>query len=175
MTSASIVTPALVKELREKTGVGMAKCKEALDQASGDMEEAIASLAQGRDDVGGRRKKGVRQKRVLVLRPQTNDVVAVAEVNAETDFVVKNDRFQEFCHYYCPGSGEQKPCYRGRVFAAALFQRPFSYDRPIPVVADPNNRRKHPSSPHCRVCQEQGPIYWRLLSPRWQDPYCRCP
>ena len=40
------ITPAMIKELRERTGVGMGKCKEALEEAKGDMELAIANLAK---------------------------------------------------------------------------------------------------------------------------------
>lgn len=47
MTSVK-VTPDMVKELRERTGVGMGKCKEALDQAQGDMEKAIDLLREVR-------------------------------------------------------------------------------------------------------------------------------
>ncbi len=40
----AVITPAMIKELRERTGVGMGKCKEALEEANGDMELAIANL-----------------------------------------------------------------------------------------------------------------------------------
>jgi elongation factor Ts len=94
---SSTITPALVKELREKTGVGMAKCKDALDQAGGDMEEAIAILRKA-GMMSAAKKEGRSTKEGAVMAFQTHDVVAVVEVNAETDFVVKNERFQEFCN-----------------------------------------------------------------------------
>ena len=58
------VTPDMVKELRERTGVGMGKCKEALDQAQGDMEKAIdilrkAGMASAVKKEGRETKEGV--------------------------------------------------------------------------------------------------------------------
>lgn len=93
---SSMITPALVKELRERTGVGMAKCKEALEQASGDMEEAIAFLRKS-GMASAAKKEGRVAKEGMVLAHETEGLVAIVEVDAETDFVVKNDRFQEFC------------------------------------------------------------------------------
>lgn len=89
------ITPALIKELRERTGVGMGKCKEALEEAKGDIELAIENLRKA--GIAGAVKKEGRSTNegqiVAAVGPQN---VAIVEVNAETDFVVKNDRFQEF-------------------------------------------------------------------------------
>lgn len=127
MTSASIVTPALVKELREKTGVGMAKCKEALDQASGNMEEAIAILRKA-GMMSAAKKEGRSTKEGTVLSFQTNDVVAVAEVNAETDFVVKNDRFQEFCTTIVQEVASKSPA-----TVEEFLQQPYSKDPSLTI------------------------------------------
>ena len=94
MTSTK-VTPDMVKELRERTGVGMGKCKEALDQAGGDMEKAIDILRKLAWPLLSK-KKGARQKKALLPLLKTNDAIALVEINAETDFVVQNDQFKQF-------------------------------------------------------------------------------
>lgn len=90
------ITASQVKELRDRTGVGMAKCKEALEEAKGDMEEAINILRKA-GMASAVKKQGRETNEGQICSKETDQVVAFAEINAETDFVVKNDRFQEFC------------------------------------------------------------------------------
>ncbi|OJX80996.1 translation elongation factor Ts [Magnetospirillum sp. 64-120] len=89
------ITAALVKELREKTGAGMMDCKKALNETAGDVEAAIDWL----------RKKGLAAAAKKAGRVAAEGLVAIAsagtkgvavEVNAETDFVARNDQFQGF-------------------------------------------------------------------------------
>jgi len=89
------ITASLVKELREKTGAGMMDCKKALNEAAGDLEAAIDWL----------RKKGLAAAAKKAGRVAAEGLVGVAaegtkgvvvEVNAETDFVARNDQFQGF-------------------------------------------------------------------------------
>ncbi|CAM0117824.1 translation elongation factor Ts [Rhabdochlamydiaceae symbiont of Dictyostelium giganteum] len=94
MTSIKI-TPEMVKILRERTGVGMGKCKEALDQASGDVEKAIDLLRKA-GMASAVKKEGRETKEGVVVFTETPTHVAVVEINAETDFVVHNDRFKQF-------------------------------------------------------------------------------
>lgn len=89
------VTPGMIKELRDRTGVGMGKCKEALEEAKGDMELAIANLRKA-GMASAVKKEGRETKEGMIGTSETNQTVAVVEVNAETDFVVKNDRFKQF-------------------------------------------------------------------------------
>jgi elongation factor Ts len=89
------VTPAMIKELRDRTGVGMGKCKEVLEEAKGDMELAIANLRKA-GMASAVKKEGRETKEGMIGTAETNQTVAVVEVNAETDFVVKNDRFKQF-------------------------------------------------------------------------------
>jgi elongation factor Ts len=124
---AVAVTPALVKELRERTGVGMAKCKEALDQAGGSMDEAIAFLRKA-GMMSAAKKEGRATKEGMVLAHQTDDVVAIVEVDAETDFVVKNDRFQEFCRAIAEEAARTKPS-----SVEAFLRQPYSKDPHITV------------------------------------------
>lgn len=89
------VTPQMVKELRERTGVGMGKCKAALDESSGDMEKAIDFLRKS-GMASAVKKEGREAKEGLIATYETDKAIAVVEVNAETDFVTQNEKFQEF-------------------------------------------------------------------------------
>jgi len=89
------VSAALVKELREKTGAGMMDCKKALGETAGDLEQAVDWL----------RKKGLAAAAKKAGRVAAEGLVgvvaegprgAVVEVNAETDFVARNEQFQDF-------------------------------------------------------------------------------
>jgi elongation factor Ts len=89
------ITAALVKDLRERTGAGMMDCKKALNEAGGDMEAAIDWL----------RKKGLSAAAKKSGRVAAEGLIGVAsapcraamvEVNAETDFVARNETFQAF-------------------------------------------------------------------------------
>lgn len=106
--SSMIVTPALVKELRERTGVGMAKCKEALDQSQGNIEEAISILRKS-GMASAVKKEGRLTKEGMVLAHEASDVVAIVEVDAETDFVVQNEKFKEFCKNIAEEAAKTKP------------------------------------------------------------------
>jgi elongation factor Ts len=89
------VTAAMIKDLRERTGIGMAKCKEALDEAEGDMDLAIANLRK-QGMASAVKKEGRETKEGMIKVSETDKALALVEVNAETDFVVKNDKFQAF-------------------------------------------------------------------------------
>ena len=89
------ITAKDVAELRTKTGAGMMDCKKALVEADGNMDEAVKIL----------REKGLaaaakKQSRIaadgLVAVLKTDSATAIVEVNTETDFVAKNETFQEF-------------------------------------------------------------------------------
>jgi elongation factor Ts len=91
------VTAALVKDLRERTGAGMMDCKKALTENGGDIEAAIDWL----------RKKGLSAAAKKSARIASEGLVGIAsvpakgamvEVNAETDFVARNEAFQNFVH-----------------------------------------------------------------------------
>jgi elongation factor Ts len=93
------ITAAAVKELRDKTGVGMMECKSALTEAGGDVAKAIDIL----------RKKGVAKAAKKVGRATKEGLVfsyihaggklgALVEVACETDFVAKTEQFQELGH-----------------------------------------------------------------------------
>ncbi|EDP63773.1 elongation factor Ts [alpha proteobacterium BAL199] len=89
------VTAALVKELREKTGAGMMDCKKALNETNGDMEAAVDWL-RTKGLAAAAKKSGRVAAEGLVGVVVDGTKGAVAEVNAETDFVARNDGFQAF-------------------------------------------------------------------------------
>lgn len=89
------ITPAMIKELRERTGVGMGKCKEALEEAKGDMELAISNLRKA-GMASAVKKEGRETKEGMIGIAETEQTIAIVEANAETDFVVKNERFKQF-------------------------------------------------------------------------------
>lgn len=89
------ITPQMIKELREITGVGIGKCKEALEKASGNQEEAIAILRKA-GLASAANKQGRAANEGTIGTAEKDGHVAIVEVNAETDFVVHNQRFQDF-------------------------------------------------------------------------------
>ncbi len=89
------ITPEMIKELRERTGVGVGKCKEALEEAKGDMELAIANLRKA-GAATAVKKQGRETNEGGIATAETAERVAIVEVNAETDFVAKNEAFVKF-------------------------------------------------------------------------------
>ncbi|MCR5651930.1 MAG: translation elongation factor Ts [Lachnospiraceae bacterium] len=89
------ITAASVKELREMTGAGMMDCKKALNETDGDMEKAVEFLKKS--GAAKMEKKASRIAAEGLCRIACDGKAAVvAEVNSETDFVAKNELFQEF-------------------------------------------------------------------------------
>ena len=89
------ITASMVKELRELTGAGMMDCKKALAETDGNMEAAVDVLRKS--GAAKMEKKASRIAAEGITRVATNGTDAVVvEVNSETDFVAKNEVFQEF-------------------------------------------------------------------------------
>src|SRR5436305_1664313 len=89
------ITASLVKELREKTGAGMMDCKKALNEVAGDLEKAIDWL-RTKGLSAAAKKAGRVAAEGLVGVAANGTKGAVVEVNAETDFVGRNEQFQKF-------------------------------------------------------------------------------
>ncbi|NLD93128.1 MAG: elongation factor Ts [Fibrobacter sp.] len=89
------VSAAVVKELRDKTGLGMMICKQAIIDANGDMTVAIENLRkQGQATAVKRADKAAKEGKVTIVSDATT--ACVYEVNSETDFVARNDDFVAF-------------------------------------------------------------------------------
>jgi elongation factor Ts len=89
------ITAALVKDLREKSGAGMMDCKKALQETSGDMEAAIDWLrTKGLSKAAKKSDRAAAEGLVAGAVSQDGKTGVVIELNAETDFVAKNETFQ---------------------------------------------------------------------------------
>ena len=89
------ITAAMVSELRKKTGAGMMDCKKALNETGGNMEEAVDFLRK-KGLAAAAKKSGRVAAEGMVVAASEGAVGALVEVNAETDFVAKNDAFKGF-------------------------------------------------------------------------------
>jgi elongation factor Ts len=94
-TQAAVVSAALVKELRERTGAGFMDCKRALEETGGDIEKAAALLRE-RGLAAAARKAGraTGEGQIGSYIHPGGRLGALVEVNCETDFVARNDEFQ---------------------------------------------------------------------------------
>jgi elongation factor Ts len=106
------ITAALVKDLRDRTGIGMMECKNALQETGGDIEEAITVL----------RKKGYARAKDKMERETKDGLVGsyihlngklgvLVEVNCESDFVARNEEFQELIKNICLHIAASNPTY----------------------------------------------------------------
>lgn len=92
-----MITASLVKELREKTGAGMMDCKKVLTETNGDMEKAMELLRErGIAKAAKKSDRIAAEGLVEAYVSEDGKVGAVVEVNAETDFVAKNQEFKDF-------------------------------------------------------------------------------
>jgi elongation factor Ts len=91
----SLITAALVKELRDKTGAGMMDCKNALVETNGNIEESVDWLRK--KGISGAEKKSARTAADGVVTVSVSEnAAALVEINSETDFVSRNPDFQKF-------------------------------------------------------------------------------
>ncbi|MCM1540062.1 MAG: translation elongation factor Ts [Blautia sp.] len=90
------VTAAMVKELREQTGAGMMDCKRALNETNGNMEEALEVLRKNGQAKAIKKEGRIAAEGICRIARKGDTVAAVVEVNSETDFVAKNETFQQF-------------------------------------------------------------------------------
>jgi elongation factor Ts len=89
------ITAAMVKELREMTGAGMMDCKKALNETDGNMDEAVEFLRKSGAAKAVKKASRIAAEGICRIACEGNTAVVV-EVNSETDFVAKNEVFQEF-------------------------------------------------------------------------------
>ena len=89
------ITAGMVKELREMTGAGMMDCKKALAATDGNMDDAVKFLRE-KGLAAAQKKAGRIAAEGIVKAEVKNGVAAIVEVNSETDFVAKNEKFQAY-------------------------------------------------------------------------------
>ncbi len=90
------ITAAMVKELREITGAGMMDCKKALGETDGNMDEAIDFLRKNGQAKAEKKAGRIAAEGLCNVLVEDDKVAVVVEVNSETDFVAKNEKFQSF-------------------------------------------------------------------------------
>ena len=91
------ISATAVKDLREKTGVGMMEAKKALEEADGDLEKAVDVLRKKGLSAAAKKAARVASEGIIASSTSANAGVGVIiEVNSETDFVAKNEEFQKF-------------------------------------------------------------------------------
>ena len=90
-----MVTAAMVKELRERTGAGMVDCKNALKESNGDIDQAIKILREKGMSAMSKKASRIASEGVSYTNVE-NGVGVILEVNSETDFVAKNAEFTQF-------------------------------------------------------------------------------
>ena len=116
------VKPAMVKELRERTGAGMMDCKNALVQANGDLDSAAELLRkQGQAKADKKASRVAAEGRIVLKTDEGAGRYALVEVNSETDFVAKDDNFRGFAE---------------RVAGLVLDRRPGSVEALMGLSAD---------------------------------------
>ncbi len=89
------ITAAMVKELRELSGAGMMDCKKALNETNGNMEEAMEFLRKNGQAKAEKKASRIAAEGIVKVVSKDN-VAAIVEVNSETDFVAKNEKFQVY-------------------------------------------------------------------------------
>lgn len=102
------ISATAVKELREKTGVGMMEAKKALEEAAGDFEKAVDILRK-KGLSAAAKKAGRVAAEGMIASSATAGAGVIIEVNSETDFVAKNEEFQKFVKNLADLVREQKP------------------------------------------------------------------
>lgn len=91
------ITAGMVKELRERTGLGMMDCKKALSAADGDMEKAIEDLRKSSGMKAAKKAGRVAAEGIVLTKiAEDGNYGVILEVNSETDFVAKDDNFLDF-------------------------------------------------------------------------------
>ncbi len=104
-----------VKELREKTGVGMMDCKKALTEANGNMDEAIKILREKGLAAAAKKASRIAAEGIVESYIHLGGKIGVLlEVNCETDFVAKTKEFKEFVHSIAMHIAAAKPIYVSR-------------------------------------------------------------
>ncbi|MFH1745270.1 MAG: translation elongation factor Ts [bacterium] len=110
-----------IKQLREQTGAGMVDCKKALEESGGDIEKAVDILRK--KGIANAAKRGERETSEGVIKVAADDAGQegyVAEFNSETDFVARNEKFQDFTERVMDIIKTAKPKDRAELLGLAM-------------------------------------------------------
>lgn len=106
------ISASLVKELREKTGAGMMDCKSALSEANGSLDAAIEILRKkGMKDLGKRSGRTAAEGVIGTYIHAGSQIVAIVELNCETDFVARGDEFVDTAKSIAMHVAAMRPLY----------------------------------------------------------------
>lgn len=109
------ITAAMVRQLRDTTGIGMMDCKKALSETDGDMEKAVEFLRkQGMSAVEKRAGRDANEGVIVSYIHPGSRLGVMLEVNCETDFVARTDDFQNFAHDVAMHIAAEQPVAVGR-------------------------------------------------------------
>lgn len=95
------VTTAMVKELRELTGAGIMACKNALVECDGDINKAVDALRERGEAQAVKKAGRIAAEGIVYAEVKDDKNAAIVEVNSETDFVAKTDKFKDFVKAVC--------------------------------------------------------------------------
>jgi len=102
----------LIKQLRQETGVSLAQCKKAIEQAQGDIEKAKELLRKWGEDLAEKKSSRATKEGIIEAYIHSNKKIGVlVELRCETDFVAKNPEFQELAHDLALHIAAMKPQY----------------------------------------------------------------
>jgi len=106
------ITTELIKELREKTSAGMLDCKKALQETGGDMEKAIEFLRKkGLAKAATRGDRETKEGKIISYIHSNGKIGVLLELNCETDFVARNEAFEEIGKELCLQIAAANPLY----------------------------------------------------------------
>lgn len=132
------ITSAMIKELRDTTGISVMQCKKALEEAGGDMEKATIILKKKRAEAADKKSdREISAGAVGMYMHNTNEVAALVKLGCETDFVAKNEEFVALANDVAMHVAAMAPKYVSReevpadalekakeVFAAEIADKP---------------------------------------------------
>ena len=115
------ISASMVKELRERTGLGMMDCKKALSEADGDMEKAIEDLRKASGLKAAKKASRVAAEGVVLTKiADEGNYGVVIEVNSETDFVARDENFLEFADQVLQASFSDKEADTATLLASGI-------------------------------------------------------
>ena len=115
------ISASMVKELRERTGLGMMDCKKALSKADGDMEKAIEDLRKASGLKAAKKASRVAAEGVVLTKIAVEgNYGVVIEVNSETDFVARDENFLEFADQVLQASFSDKEADTATLLASGI-------------------------------------------------------
>ena len=115
------ISASMVKELRERTGLGMMDCKKALSEADGDMEKAIEDLRKASGLKAAKKASRVAAEGVVLTKiADGGSYGVIIEVNSETDFVARDENFLEFADQVLQASFSDKEADTATLLASGI-------------------------------------------------------